>query len=227
MEDGIEPYFLYTVTHKNMDDLSAFASHAHRLGCGFRLSLERSSRAPHFEAQRLTADRLIALYADVAKTMPLQMKLERDARFAEWNLRRKKRIACASCRSYIAIGRGGEVASCQMRMNEPSGNLRHESLAASVDRFSDLSHTRKLQRPDEKTGGCTRCEFRFVCAGGCPQHTREVRGDLDHPSPWCFVYGTLAPKYVEACATHLARRLAAAGRLAGARTDYPATLPAA
>jgi uncharacterized protein len=208
LQVGVRPYFLFTVTRKNLPDLDSFADHVHGLGCGFRLSLERSSRPVDFRLQEATSDALIGFYSRLAERAPLDLRFDHDARFAEWDLHRRKAVACSTCRSYVAISRTGEVASCQMALDRPIGNLLTDPLSDAIERFSARPDTVKLREPQKKTGGCTRCEYRNVCAGGCPQHTQAVSGNSDQPSPWCFVYGTLLPHYVAACATHLIRRAA-------------------
>jgi uncharacterized protein len=210
LENQIRPYFLYTVTGRNLNDIDQFASLVHSLGCGFRLSLERGSRVIESEELHRSATTLVAFYERLAATAPLTVRMDRDARFAEWSLDRKKITACTSCRGYLAVGRNGDVASCQMRLDEPVGNLHIASFDECVSEFGRNTSTKLLRNPDQKTGGCTHCEFRYVCAGGCPQHTRNVYSNIDQPSPWCLVYGTLVKPYIKSCATHLARRAAAA-----------------
>jgi uncharacterized protein len=209
---GIIPYFLYTVTSKNLNDIESLAQFASTSGSGFRLSLERGRSPVSFERQRETAEYLISFYGRFARNSPLTIRLDRDAKFAEWTLDRRKTLACNTCRGYVAIDRGGRVSSCQMRLDEPIADLHEKSLSAAFHRFGEDERTKKLRRPQDRAGGCTRCEYRFVCAGGCPQHTRDLWGDADRPSPWCFVYGSLLPRYIEASAIHLARRVRDAAR---------------
>lgn len=206
-EASIKPYFLFTITRRNFKEIEDFAAFVHESGCGFRLSLERGRKTVDFALQHDTAVYLSSFYKRAAERAPLGIRFDRDAKFSEWNLNRKKTVACSTCRGSVAIGRDGAVASCQMRLNEPVGKLHTNSLQSCMEKFGEDSRTQKLYRPKGKTGGCTRCEFRFVCAGGCPQHTRDVFGDLDRPSPWCFVYGSLLPTYIEANAMHLSRRV--------------------
>jgi uncharacterized protein len=206
LQAGVRPYFLYTITPKNLGDVEPFAAFVHSLGCGFRLSLERGNRVIGHDTQLKTADALTSFYQRLAESAPLTVRFDRDAKFSEWTLDRKKSAACSTCRGYMAIGRDGGVASCQMRLNEPVGNLRKESVDGCVAGFDDDVRTRLLKHPEQKAGACTRCEYRYVCAGGCPQHTRDVYADFDRPSPWCHVYGSLVRPYIDASARHLARR---------------------
>ncbi len=206
LESGLRPYFLYTITKKNLNDVHEFASFAAQRGCGFRLSLERANRTVEIGYQRKVADELGRFYTQFATEAPLDIRFDRDARFSEWSIDKKKHIACSTCRGYVAIRQDGQVASCQMRLDEPFGDLLSNDLAEIVERFARDPRTVLLRDPERKLGACTQCEYRFTCAGGCPQHTRDVFGQFDRPSPWCFVYGTLLPVYIEASARHLARR---------------------
>lgn len=206
LQSGIRPYFLYTITEKNLDDIQEFAAFAAQRGCGFRFSLERAHKAVDIGCQKKVADELCQFYAKFANEAPLAIRFDRDAKFSEWSIDKKKHIACSSCRGYVAIGEKGHVASCQMRLDEPFGDLRSSGFTEIFGRFANDPRTMLLRDPHGKIGACIQCEYRFTCAGGCPQHTRNVFGQFDRPSPWCFVYGTLLPVYVQATATHLARR---------------------
>jgi uncharacterized protein len=204
---GLRTYFLFTLTRKNMGDLGPFSELVlSTFGGGFRISPERGRQAIPDEVQSYTSSVLRRLYMSLSQTAPIDARLHRDAKFAEWTLDKKKTAACSSCRDYIAIGMDGAVTSCQMTLKEPVSNLNDESISTAMTRFSQHVETNYLTDPASKSGGCTRCEFRHTCAGGCPQHTRNVFRTINHPSPWCRLYGEFFPTYVEANAVHMARR---------------------
>ncbi len=48
---------------------------------------------------------------------------------------------------------------------------------------------------DEKTG-CSICEWRYGCAGGCPLLTKRITGQYEARSPYCDVYSALFPEVV-------------------------------
>lgn len=205
-EVGINPYILHTITRSNFTQIDLFAEYFSSIGCGFRLSLERSDHAVEPELQKKISGTLTHFYRSFSEFAPLEIRFDRDAKFSEWTLDKKKHIACSSCRKYFAISQRGEISSCQMRLDEPVGDLISDSIQNAIGRFSTDKRTSILHSPLSKIGDCTQCEYRHTCAGGCPQHTRNVYGEMDRPSPWCYVYGSLFPAYVQACATHLARR---------------------
>lgn len=216
----IRTYFLYTLTRKNLNDLGPFSELvlSHFNG-GFRVSPERGLRPIPETVQSETSASLRKLYKNLAHLAPPEARLHRDAKFAEWTLDKKKTAACSSCRDYIAIGMDGRVASCQMTLKEATGNLNNENLTTTMSRLGQNRETKYLVDPSTKSGGCTRCEFRHTCAGGCPQHTRSVFHTINHPSPWCRLFGEFFPAYVEANAVHMGRRYRALQSLGSVHSD--------
>lgn len=205
LASGISPYFLYTVTPNNYNDISKFASFVHRNCLGFRLSLVRERMIPTFEFQKAVADELRQIYKSLGETLDPQLPILRYAAFAEWDLYRKKYTPCTSCRNYFAIDTTGGIATCQMRMDRSYGNATSELFSIIVSRVQEDLANRTLTNPTLREGSCASCEFFHVCAGGCPQHTFRAIGVMDHPSPWCHVYGTVMPEYIRAIARQLQR----------------------
>lgn len=204
---GVRTFFLYTLTRKNLSDLEPFSELVlSYFNGGFRISLERGTQPIPESMQLATSEGLRKLYKKLGQSAPVSARLHRDAKFAEWALEKKKTAACSSCREYVAIGMDGRVASCQMKLRSPVGNLNRESLSTTMDRFAVGEQTKYLADPNLKYGGCTRCEFRHTCAGGCPQHTQNVYSTINRPSPWCRTYGEFFPDYIEANAVHMGRR---------------------
>jgi len=203
---GIKPYILSTVTKRNAPSLQDFAYWAHSLGLGFRLSPVRLRQAPSELETEMIASQISSLYSWLGTTMPTSLNFERDARFAEWNLHKKKFNACGSCRNYIAVTEAGEIRSCQMSPSSPF-NVHGHTINEALIGFQRHPNTATLAQPMLKNGACTKCEYYHVCSGGCPQHTLAVYGSTQHPSPWCKVFGEIAPVYIKAKATHLRRQL--------------------
>jgi radical SAM protein with 4Fe4S-binding SPASM domain len=209
LASGISPYFLYTVTPNNYNDISKFASFVHGNRLGFRLSLVRERAIPPMELQKAITDELRQVYRSLGETLDPQLPILRNAAFAEWDLYRKKYSPCTSCKNYFAIDTKGGVATCQMRMDRSYGNAISELFSNIVSKVQQDLANRTLANPTSKEGGCVGCEFFHVCAGGCPQHTFQTIGVMDHPSPWCRVYGALMPEYIRAIARQLQRAVIA------------------
>ncbi len=205
LERGVRPYFLFTVSSSNLETIEEFSASARARRLGFRLSLVRHPLPPSPALMERTANYLTAFYRQLGETQPIDLPIERFARFAEWNLSKNKSLACSSGRTYFAIDQLGRLATCQMTMDAPLGTLLEEPLEAIFERFNSDPAQRTLSSPTDRSGPCSRCEFYKVCAGGCPQHTRKARGSFEHASPWCQVYGRLLPVYIESVARQMAR----------------------
>jgi uncharacterized protein len=206
IDAGLPPYFLFTVTAVNYREIDEFADWCHSQRLGFRLSLVRNPVPPTIGLQENVAAALVQLYRRLGECMPIDLSFERHARFAEWTLTKQKFAACGSCRNYVALDHRGGVSSCQMTLNAPQGNILTQPMEEILSRLNANPDLATLTNPTTKSGSCRDCHYFHVCAGGCPQHTRQAFGTFERRSPWCFVYGTVAPVYVEAAARHLLRR---------------------
>jgi uncharacterized protein len=203
---GTKPYLLCTVTRSNYEALPEFVEHCRDRKIGFRLSPVRDSRsyaAGDFQ-DRLTHV-LHNLYSAIGDSYPIDMPIERFARFAEWNLGRRKDIACGSCRSMLAVNHTGAVSSCQMRMASPSGSIQDGPLDGAFSAIRARPDNRPLVYSEVRSGECGRCHWRHTCAGGCPEHTRMVYGTVDHSSPWCALFMSLLPTYLRAVGNQIKR----------------------
>lgn len=200
-------YFLYTATPENVTDLPGFARLAHENGIGFRVSLVRRRQPPASHIQTEMAQFLGSFYDELGESLETSLPVHRFAAFAEWDLYRVKYAPCSSCRNYFAIGTSGGVASCQMRLDAAQGDASRESFRDLARRVQSVAASGFLAHPEQRQGACARCEYFHVCAGGCPQHTAMASGEMDRPSPWCHVYGTVLPHYIRAVARQLQRRV--------------------
>lgn len=207
LTSGIKPYLLFTITTLNASSLDDFAMWAHSRSLGFRLSPVRLKRSVTNAESETISSHISALYCRLGIEMPISLHFERDARFAEWNLQKKKLNACGSCRNYLAVTETGAIRPCQMSHSN-AFNILDNSIDEALVGFSKHSDTRTLAQPILKTGACTRCEYYHVCSGGCPQHTLSVHGTTETPSPWCLLFGKTALIYIKAKALHLRRQLA-------------------
>lgn len=205
LASNVRPYFLYTVTTENFRDIPRFASFVHAKGLGFRLSLVRERMIYPAPIQNEIAGVVNQLYISLSETLDPALPIFRYAAFAEWNVFRKKSVACGSCKHYFAVNPAGDVASCQMRLNRTYGRAVTEEFGQIATRIRDDPANRIFAYPTGRTGPCNQCEFSYVCAGGCPQHTLLAREVIDDTSPWCNVYGQVMPYYLRAIARQLQR----------------------
>lgn len=203
----MKPYFLYTITPSNSGDVFKFSELAHGLGLGYRLSLIRSKNEYSYEVQHEIISKLTRLYTNLGRNLDVNLPISRYAKFAEWNLKKKKEIACSASRGYIAIDQHGNISSCQMDMNNKFGNLLSSQLDTALSMMRNDSRLSKIANPKLRDGVCNHCEYFYVCSGGCPEHTIKSCGSINVPSPWCSVFGNLVPVYIESIAMQMLRKM--------------------
>ena len=204
--NGIAPFFLHTLTTANIEGVAELQSFLSGRNWNFRISLMRLNNRPSGDQKERFINVLAELFEKTANELPLKTRFERHLQFAEWNIRRKKTMACGSGRNYLAVDAKGGLSSCQMAAT-PVANLATATIGDARQTLTNSEATKYLVNPGLRTAGCSACFFKHTCAGGCPQHTANVYSTINHVSPWCEVYGSLYPIYVKAAATHLYRRL--------------------
>lgn len=96
---------------------------------------------------------------------------------------------CGVGQDYMVIDYNGNISKCQMDMAHQVTNVNASDPLQLIR--ADQIH---LQNPavTEKEG-CQNCDWRYWCAGGCPQLTYRITGRYDVKSPNCNIYKALFP----------------------------------
>jgi len=97
---------------------------------------------------------------------------------------------CAAGHNYLVIDHFGRVAKCQMEIDKPITNIAAPDPLAVVR--ADRIGIQNLGV--EEKAGCRDCEWKYWCAGGCPQATFRATGRYDIKSPNCRIYKALYPE---------------------------------
>jgi uncharacterized protein len=203
---GVKPFFLHTLNSSNIDGLQILQSFLADNNWNFRISLVRLEHRPSFSQRDKFTLALKGIFDHAAGSLSLTNRFDQHIQFAEWNIRRKKILACGSGRNYLAVDPQGGISSCQMA-RAPLANLATSSVSDARLKLRKDVGMKYLAEPELRDSGCMSCFYRHTCAGGCPQHTARVYSSMNNVSPWCEVYGQLYPEYVHAAATHQYRRL--------------------
>ena len=87
----------------------------------------------------------------------------------------------------LGINANGDVAPCDMLLNEPDyilGNVRDMSLRDIWCDSPLLLQLRQVE-PADIWGVCTSCSFKELCCGGCRAAALLTYKDIAAPDPWC------------------------------------------
>lgn len=94
---------------------------------------------------------------------------------------------CGVGHSYLVVTHTGQLAQCQMHLEQPVGDAAGRDLLLPVQNGPLHNHSVHDKEP------CRSCEFRYRCSGGCPLETYRATGRWDVKSPNCHIYKTLYP----------------------------------
>ncbi len=93
---------------------------------------------------------------------------------------------CGVGQSYLVITHTGQLAQCQMHLEQPVAASLNQDLLLPIQQGP-------LQNLSVHDKECRTCQFRYRCSGGCPLETYRATGRWDVKSPNCHIYKTLYP----------------------------------
>jgi uncharacterized protein len=187
---GIRPDITMTVTAVNVHDAANVAKWAmidRDLPLSFnfyRQNILSSSRAELDVEEQDFIEGMLAAYDMIERHLPTRPFLNGllDRVQAEAHSH-----TCGVGQSYVVITHTGQLAQCQMHLDEPVDAALPRDLLPMVA----AGPLRNISVDDKE--GCRSCEFRYRCSGGCPLETYRATGRWDVQSPNCRIYKTLYP----------------------------------
>jgi uncharacterized protein len=187
---GLRPDVTMTVTRANAHGAAAVARWAlieRGLPLSFnfyRQNLLSASRTDLALEERVIIEGLLAAYAVIESALPalpfFNGLLDRVQAEAHSH-------TCGVGQSYVVITHTGQLAQCQMHLDQP---VNSESVGDLLPLVA-AGPIRNLS-VDEKEG-CRECVYRYRCSGGCPLETYRTTGRWDVQSPNCRIYKSLLP----------------------------------
>jgi uncharacterized protein len=191
MQAGLQPDIAITLTRQTIDGLPDLLAWLLRNQLRFMLSFARApvqggAAALHLDNQTLIAGMRRA-YAVISQNLPrwslLGMLLDR----ADLSVLRQH--ACAAGRHYLVIDAQGQVAPCQMLLQQPVTSLAAPDPLTLVRAYAQGA----AWGPVDAKAGCQDCRWRYWCGGGCAVTAQGMADDVAPTAPYCQVYQALFP----------------------------------
>lgn len=198
---GIESLWKYkvpfnvsvTITNKNIEGLPLLTRWLLKKTIPFSFNLYRENTYSEID-NRVENERLIywlgKAYCEIEKNLPryslvgglLDLVSFSGPRFGN---------PCGMGKNYLIIRHDGKIFSCQNLINSgrPIGTIDDGDLLEIMQK-GDFTKGIKI----EDKIGCRNCQWRYICAGGCPLLSLRTKGSFRLPSPYCSVYRTLIPR---------------------------------
>lgn len=189
---GIHAHMLPTLHARNIQDAPAYVELSKRLGCTTGFSLLSGARADLGEL--MPDDSCLAELANIM----VEVASKGDAVSIDdaFNPVRalSVRTCCGAGKNSVSVASDGTVYPCHML---------HSSEFALGDAFTDNASTiadnlSRFTLPSvEEIEGCSSCENRYFCGGGCRARAYDEHGCMTRCDPYCAYYAHAIEQTVE------------------------------
>lgn len=190
---GIHAHMLPTLHARNIQDVPAYVELSKRLGCTVGFSLLSGSHTnlgdlmPSESCLMELADTMIA----VAR------KGEATSIDDAFNPMRalSVRACCGAGKTSVSVASDGTVYPCHMlhKLEFALGNAFTDGASAIADNLAQFT----MPSVDE-IEGCSSCENRYLCGGGCRARAYDEHGCMTRRDPYCAYYAHTIEQTVEA-----------------------------
>lgn len=189
---GVRLTVSVTVTGQSVAALPTVVAWLLAQGIHFTLNFYREHDCSSSDAAlQLDEHRLIvgmrAAYAVIGANLPTYSLL--GCLLDRTNAQHSHHRACGVGDSYLVVTHHGEVAKCQMAIDQPVTTVYVADPLAIV-RADEVG---VQNMPASVKSGCHDCEWRYWCSGGCALATYRATGRYDVQSPNCAIYRALYP----------------------------------
>lgn len=202
---GISPFILAVVSELNLEGLPQLTKYFLERGFSFRLAPVRSTCGSN-QSQDFNRSLIetLELCYDILEGSVEKGTTKINHKFENINLRRPRKRACGIGHNAVVVGHTGELALCQMILGKPIGSLLQNDPLEVIRESSEFGLS---EVSVASYNVCNRCQWRYVCAGGCPILTYRTYGKIDRPSPFCEVYKAIIPRLIRMEGLRLLTRL--------------------
>ena len=187
LQMGMRPFLTITLTCLNLADLPALTEFALENRLFLNLNFYRPQNS---------TDPLVADHADLIKSIQKTFEVIHhhmpeypflDKLIDRSNFNAAHEHTCGAGIHYLSIDYDGRALPCHMLSGANQPGIRLETL--SQVHFDDFANPTV-----DKKEGCSSCEWRYWCAGGCPILARISNGPPESRSPYCEVYKSIYPE---------------------------------
>jgi len=190
---GIRPFISITLSNRNAAGLAEVIRYVVARDLPFNINFFRDNdcSTPYTDL-RLIDEQIIeamrAAFAVLEENVPDRCLLGSLVDRAQFDSPHDK--TCSVGDSYLVIDHKGQVAKCQMEIEQPITSVYADDPLALLR--SDRAGLQNLSVEEKE--GCRSCEWKYWCTGGCPALTFRTTGRYDVKSPNCRIYQALYPE---------------------------------
>jgi uncharacterized protein len=198
IDNGIKPYLSVTVTSKSIDGIEKLYKFISKRDLQFSLNIVRentcTSSLQNADKEVRREDSFIEKYIKainaykpyLSKDISVLNIFSDRARLSDMHVK-----PCGVEENYCVIDQKGDIHKCQMLISNKTstGNIFSQDWIDLVRNPSD-----KVNVPVSEKTECSKCKYKYLCAGGCPLITKFHTGSSKNRNPNCDLYKAIFPK---------------------------------
>jgi len=187
LHSGLRPFISITVTDESVQDLPNLISQLLPMGLPFNLNFARpvvSGKLP--DNQKMIAG-LRETFRVIEANLPEYSLLGGVLDRSFFSTAHEQ--PCGVGESYLVVDHRGQVASCQMSLGQSVTDIYADDPLLALKVLGSVKNP-----PVDEKEGCSQCEWKYMCAGGCPLTAYQATGRYDVASPFCEVYKVMYPE---------------------------------
>lgn len=183
-ESGNNVNIIPTIHHLNSNNLLEYVKLAKEIGTTISFSILSAC----FEGE------LMSYLPDDTDLISIsKFMIDSDAPINDSALEEKTLVArnyCGAGTSMIAIGTQGNVYPCHMLMYDEYciGNIKQTSIKNMREKSDNTGLFKSLNV--DKIEGCSECQFRYLCGGGCRARSKLKFDVINKADPYCRLFKT-------------------------------------
>lgn len=195
---GIHAHMLPTLHSSNIQDVPVYVELSKQLGCTVGFSLLSGARANLGEL--MPDDSCLAELANIM--VAVANKGDAVSINDAFNPMRalSVRTCCGAGKNSVSVASDGAVYPCHMlhKAEFALGNAFAENATAIANNLSQF-----ILPSVEEIEGCSSCENRYFCGGGCRARAYDEHGCMTERDPYCAYYSHAIGRTVEAFINHI------------------------
>jgi uncharacterized protein len=186
---------IITISSKNIDNIPDLTEYLLKNKIPFSFNFFRENPNVHEELEgddKKLVEKLKEAYQKISENLPPYSMI--NGLLDRVTFKRPHLNACGMGQNYIVVRHDGKLISCQMTQNKVIGSIEDNDL---IEVMLKGNFIRPRGLIVEGKIPCNKCQWKYVCCGGCPLLTKDQKGNYDVNSPYCLVYKELIPEVLK------------------------------
>lgn len=193
-DNGLSPFILTVISKNNIKHITEIFDFYCKNKLGFRFNLVREVYENKKELEKdnkLFTEGFLKLFRHIRKNLP-EKSITDFFRLGNIPFDFRKNKHCAILGSFMGMHNNGKIYTCVEGMSEEFEIESRDGLLKIKDTGYGYDNLTV-----DKIAECSDCEWKYLCAGGCPTIKYKNFKRFDVPSIRCSFYKKVIPGFID------------------------------